>query len=122
MVYSIGKAATTAAVAMVLATTAPALTAAAESGADAKPSAKACTNLYMGSGHVHLCKTWSWDGNDYDGRWWNEGPSDLPGGSYLQRREDGGRPIDSPWRGSYQDRDEVVFRVCNDLLGCGGWW
>ncbi|QFZ21051.1 hypothetical protein [Saccharothrix syringae] len=86
------------------------------------PLAQACTNFYMGSGHVNLCKTWVWDGNDYDGRWWVNGPSDLPGGSYLQRREDGGTPINSPWSGSYNDRDEVLFRVCNSLLGCTDWW
>jgi hypothetical protein len=90
--------------------------------AEVTPMAQACTNFYMGSGHVNLCKTWVWDGNDYDGRWWVNGPSDLPGGSYLQRREDGGSPINSNWSGRYNDRDEVLFRVCNRLLGCTDWW
>ncbi|WP_090048224.1 hypothetical protein [Lentzea fradiae] len=107
------------------------MTAVAGTGAtaSAKPDgevgvlARACTTFYMGSGEVYFCKTWNWDGNDYDGSWGPEGPSDLPGGTYLQRREDGRKIDPSAWSGRYYDRDEVLFRVCNDLLGgCTSWW
>lgn len=86
-------------------------------------AAQACTTMSgPAGGSLPLCKTWNWDGNDYDGRWWTNGPSSLPSYSYLQRREDG-TIYNSAYSGSYNDRDAVHFRICDSLANrCGGWW
>jgi hypothetical protein len=86
-------------------------------------AAQACTRLSgTAGGSLPMCKTWNWDGNDYDGKWWTNGPSSLPSYSYLQRHEDG-TPYTSQYSGTYNDRTAVNFRVCDRLAGCSPtWW
>ncbi|CAL9463672.1 hypothetical protein SUDANB95_02675 [Actinosynnema sp. ALI-1.44] len=86
-------------------------------------AAQSCTTLSgPAGGSLPLCKTWVWDGNDYDGRWWTNGPSSLPSYSYLQRREDG-TIYNSAYSGNYYDRDAVHFRICDSRTGgCNSWW
>jgi len=73
-------------------------------------------------GTLTLCKSWTWDGNDYDGRWWTDGPSTLPSHTYLQRSEDG-VVRNSSYSGSYSDVKKIAFRLCDNLTGrCTGWW
>ena len=73
-------------------------------------------------GDLPLCKSWVWDGNDYDGKWWTNGPSDLPSHTYLQRREDG-VVKNSSFSGSYSDVSTISFRLCDSSTGrCSGWW
>jgi len=82
-----------------------------------------CGNLGGPSGgSVTLCKSWVWDGNDYDGKWWTDGPSSLPSHTYLQRSEDG-HVTNSALSGSYSDVSKIAFRLCDSLAGrCNGWW
>ncbi|CAM3414502.1 hypothetical protein KIPE111705_07320 [Kibdelosporangium persicum] len=91
----------------------------------ASPAAAAqqCGNLSgPAGGSLPLCKSWNWDGNDYDGKWWTNGPSSLPSQTYLQRSEDG-TVINSSFSGSYTDVSKIAFRLCDRLAGrCGGWW
>ncbi|MCE7004244.1 hypothetical protein LWC34_15575 [Kibdelosporangium philippinense] len=71
----------------------------------ASPAAAAqqCGNLGgPAGGSLPLCKSWNWDGNDYDGKWWTNGPSSLPSQTYLQRSE-AGVVKNSAYSGSYQD-------------------
>ncbi|MEU5896635.1 MULTISPECIES: hypothetical protein [unclassified Streptomyces] len=91
--------------------------------ASSASAAEACTNLSgPAGGRLPLCKTWVWDGNDYDGKWRTNGPSTLPSYSYLERWEDGS-VYRSAYSGSYYDRDKVYFRVCDSRAGrCGSWW
>ncbi|WP_107098051.1 hypothetical protein [Streptomyces atriruber] len=91
--------------------------------ASSASAAQACTNLPgPAGGRLPLCKTWVWDGNDYDGKWWTNGPSTLPSYSYLERYEDGAVHRSS-YSGSYNDRDKVYFRVCDShTRSCGRWW
>lgn len=86
-------------------------------------AASACTSLSgPAGGSLPLCKTWTWDGNDYDGSWRTNGPSSLPSYSYLQRDEDGTR-YNSSYTGTYHDRDKVLFRICDSRAGCSSnWW
>ncbi|WP_052684738.1 hypothetical protein [Lentzea aerocolonigenes] len=86
-------------------------------------AAQQCSGLDgPAGGSVRLCKSWNWDGNDYDGKWWTEGPSDLPTQTYLQRREDG-VVKNSAYSGSYNDVSKIAFRLCDRLQGgCTGWW
>lgn len=86
-------------------------------------AASACTSLSgPAGGSLPLCKTWTWDGNDYDGRWWTDGPSTLPSHTYLQRSEDG-VVRNSSYSGSYSDVKKIAFRLCDNLTGrCTGWW
>ncbi|MFC0105262.1 hypothetical protein [Kibdelosporangium aridum] len=73
-------------------------------------------------GTLPLCKSWNWDGNDYDGKWWTDGPSTLPSQTYLQRSEDG-VVKNSSFSGSYQDVKKIAFRLCDRLANrCSGWW
>jgi hypothetical protein len=73
-------------------------------------------------GTLPLCKSWVWDGNDYDGRWWTDGPSSLPSRTYLQRSEDGS-VRNSSFSGSYSDVSKIAFRLCDSSTGrCTGWW
>ncbi|SFB45264.1 hypothetical protein SAMN05216266_11225 [Amycolatopsis marina] len=85
--------------------------------------AQSCKTLSgPAGGSLPLCKTWVWDGNDYDGRWWTNGPSSLPSYSYLQRYEDGW-VTNSAYSGSYSDRKKVHFRICDSRAGrCTSWW
>ncbi|HSA53523.1 MAG TPA: hypothetical protein VLH10_25855 [Yinghuangia sp.] len=85
-------------------------------------AASACTSLNgPAGGKLPLCKTWNWDGNDYDGSWRTNGPSTLPSQSYLQRSEDG-RVVNSAYSGTYNDKSKVYFRICDSRAGCAGWW
>jgi hypothetical protein len=85
--------------------------------------ASSCTILHgPAGGSVPLCKTWFWDGNDYDGSWYPNGSSNLPSSSYLQRNMDGTIISPSAYSGRYQDKDSVRFRVCDSRAGCSGWW
>lgn len=86
-------------------------------------AAQQCADLDgPAGGSVRLCKSWNWDGNDYDGRWWTDGPSSLPSQTYLQRREDGA-VTNSSFSGSYSDVSKISFRLCDRLQGgCTGWW
>ncbi|RKT53633.1 hypothetical protein [Saccharothrix australiensis] len=73
-------------------------------------------------GTLPLCKSWNWDGNDYDGKWWTNGPSSLPSHTYLQRSEDGS-VTNSSFSGSYQDVKTIRFRLCDSSTRrCTGWW
>ncbi|MEV6236987.1 hypothetical protein [Lentzea sp. NPDC051838] len=73
-------------------------------------------------GTLPLCKSWIWDGNDYDGKWWTNGPSSLPSHTYLQRSEDGS-VRNSSYSGSYSNVKKIAFRLCDSLSGrCSGWW
>ncbi|WP_245848546.1 hypothetical protein [Lentzea kentuckyensis] len=73
-------------------------------------------------GTLPLCKSWVWDGNDYDGKWWTNGPSSLPSHTYLQRREDG-VVKNSSFSGSYSDVSKIAFRLCDSTTSrCSGWW
>lgn len=73
-------------------------------------------------GTLPLCKSWVWDGNDHDGRWWTDGPSSLPSRTYLQRSEDG-VVRNSSFSGSYSDVSKIAFRLCDSSTGrCTGWW
>jgi hypothetical protein len=86
-------------------------------------AAQQCTDLYgPEGGRLPLCKSWVWDGNDYDGRWWSDGPSTLPSHTYMQRREDGVVRTSS-FSGSYSDVSKIAFRLCDNLTNrCSGWW
>jgi hypothetical protein len=86
-------------------------------------AAQQCANLSgPEGGTLPLCKSWVWDGNDYDGRWWTNGPSSLPSRTYLQRSEDGS-VTNSSYSGSYQDVTKIAFRLCDSSSGrCTGWW
>ncbi|MBE8515928.1 hypothetical protein ILP97_00010 [Amycolatopsis sp. H6(2020)] len=97
--------------------------AAAESSSEAGTLGSACHTFRDGGGHIVLCYDWHWDGNDYDGSWWVSGPSDLPGGAYLKRKEnDDGIWVSSRWSGSYNDRDTIYFKVCDNMTGgCDVW-
>ncbi|MEO6088219.1 MAG: hypothetical protein ABIQ18_34410 [Umezawaea sp.] len=86
-------------------------------------AAQQCTDLTgPEGGTLPLCKSWNWDGNDYDGKWWTNGPSSLPSHTYLQRREDG-VVKNSGYSGSYSDVKKISFRLCDSLTSnCSGWW
>jgi hypothetical protein len=86
-------------------------------------AAQQCTDLHgPEGGTVTLCKSWVWDGNDYDGKWWTDGPSSLPSHTYLQRSEDGS-VRNSSFSGSYSDVQKIAFRLCDSSTGrCSGWW
>ena len=86
-------------------------------------AAQQCGDLSGPSGgSITLCKSWTWDGNDYDGKWWTSGPADLPSYTYLQRSEDG-HVTNSAYSGSYRDVKNLAFRLCDSLAGrCNGWW
>ncbi|WP_199443130.1 hypothetical protein [Umezawaea beigongshangensis] len=86
-------------------------------------AAQQCGNLGgPEGGTLPLCKSWVWDGNDHDGRWWTDGPSSLPSQTYLQRSEDGSVK-NSSFSGSYQDVTKIAFRLCDSLSGrCTSWW
>src|SRR5262245_38832038 len=120
--FSIGK--TIGVVAVAAASAGVLMTTSASAESSIGVLAQSCTSLSgPAGGSLPLCKTWVWDGNDYDGRWWTNGPSSLPSYSYLQRREDGTIISPSAYSGSYNDRDTVYFRVCDSRAGrCNGWW
>jgi hypothetical protein len=84
-------------------------------------AAQQCGDLGSG-GEITFCKSWNWDGNDYDGKWWTSGPSSLPSYTYLQRSEDG-HVTNSAFSGSYHDVKKLAFRLCDSLSGhCNSWW